>query len=87
MTRYQSIIPRAFKKSSQAHYFKIITINSLKSNNFLQHVIQNSTQSHQLIRMPRLSFRSVMVAVTFYDGSINVLDNLNFTVLSATTFE
>ena len=33
------------------------------------------------------SFRSVMVAVTFYDGNINVLDNLNFKVLSATTFE
>ena len=39
-----------------------------KSNNFLLHVIQNSIQSHRF-------FRIVMVSITFYDSSINVLDN------------
>ena len=33
-------------------------------------------RSHHLIRIPRRSFRTVMVSVTFYDSSINVLDNL-----------
>ena len=31
------------------------------------YVIQNSIQSHRLFRMPRPSFRTVMVSVTFSD--------------------
>ena len=52
------------------------TINSSKSINFLLYVIQNLIKSHQRIRIPHPSFRSVMVSVTFYDSIINVLDNL-----------
>ena len=33
-------------------------------------------RNHHLIRKPCRSFRTVMVSVTFYDSSINVLDNL-----------
>ena len=40
------------------------------------HVIQNLIQIYRLFRMLRPSFRTVMVSVTFYDSSINVLDNL-----------
>ena len=40
------------------------------------HVIQNLIQIYCLFRMLRPSFRTVMVSVTFYDSSINVLDNL-----------
>ena len=46
-----------------------------KSNNFLLHVIQNSIQSHRFFRILRPSFRIVMVSITFYDSSINILDN------------
>ena len=32
---------------------------------FLLYVVQNSIQSHHLIKMPQSSYRSVMVSVTF----------------------
>ena len=37
--------------------------------------MQNLIQSHHYFRMPRPSFRTAMVSITYYDNSINILDN------------
>ena len=49
-----------------------MTINISKSNNCLLYLIQNSVQSHHFFRMPRPSFRTMLVSITFYHSSINV---------------
>ena len=46
-----------------------------KFNNLLLYVIQNTIQSHHFFRMSRPSFRTVVVSITIYNSSINVLDN------------